>query len=109
MSIKLNNVPIGRDDKRKFHDFTHDVNTTADFGFCQPTLVLPVMPNSHVNLKSSSFVRLGVMPCPTFGRIKIQQDQNQKNHVQDLQNRMEKQKHEKENHYKWKRKTKNHY
>ena len=74
MSIKLNNVPIGRDDKRKFHDFTHDVNTTADFGFCQPTLVLPVMPNSHVNLKSSSFVRLGVMPCPTFGRIKIQQD-----------------------------------
>lgn len=74
MSIKLNNVPIGRDDKRKFHDFTHDVNTTADFGFCQPTLVMPVMPNSHVNLKSSSFVRLGVMPCPTFGRIKIQQD-----------------------------------
>nr|WCD56444.1 MAG: major capsid protein [Microviridae sp.] len=50
---------------------THDVNTTADFGHCQPTLLHPVIPNTHVSLKSSSFVRLAPMPQPSFARVQM--------------------------------------
>ena len=70
----VDNIKMGRKSKRNHFDFSHDVNTTSSFGFCQPTLVQSVMPDSGVNLKSNSFIRLGYMPCPTFGRIKVKTD-----------------------------------
>lgn len=72
--MKIGNINIGTKVKKSFFDMTHDISTTSDFGFCQPTLVQAVMPNSSFTLKSHSFVRLAPMPCPTFGRIKVKQD-----------------------------------
>lgn len=52
---------------------SHDVNTTSDFGFCQPTLIQNIVADSKINLKTSSFVRLAPLPVPTFGRINVKQ------------------------------------
>lgn len=72
--MKIGNINIGSKTKKSFFDMTHDVSTTSDFGFCQPTLVQAVMPRSSFAFSSHSFVRLAPMPCPTFGRIKVKQD-----------------------------------
>lgn len=72
--MQIGKINIGSQGKKEFHDFRHDVSTTADNGFCQPTLVQRVDPRSSVDLNSHTFVRLAPMPCPTFGRIKVKQD-----------------------------------
>lgn len=70
----LDKLNIGSKNKKSFFDFRHDVNTTSQFGFCQPTLIQSVQPKSSLTLKTNSFVRLGVLPQPTFGRIKVKTD-----------------------------------
>lgn len=72
--MKLPKINIGTSTKRAFFDMSHDVSTTCDFGFEQPTLIHPLLAKSKVNLKTSSFVRLAPMPCPTFGRVKVNTD-----------------------------------
>lgn len=72
--MKIGNINIGSSTDKNFFDMSHDVSTTCDFGFAQPTLVQAVMPRSSFVLNSHSFVRLAPMPCPTFGRIKVKQD-----------------------------------
>lgn len=72
MSI-LPKIKIGRKSDRNFFDFSHDVNTTSDFGFCQPTILQNIVADSKINLKTSSFVRLAPLPVPTFGRINVKQ------------------------------------
>lgn len=72
--MKIGNINIGSKTKKEFHDMSHDVNTTSDNGFCQPSLIQPVMANSTISIKTNSFVRLAPMPCPTFGRVKVQTD-----------------------------------
>lgn len=69
--VALPRISLGKKNKRSFFDLTHDVNTTSDFGFCQPTLVREFYKDCKVNLKTREFVRLGAMPCPTFGRIEV--------------------------------------
>lgn len=69
--VALPGISIGKKNKRSFFDLTHDVNTTSDFGFCQPTLVREFYKDCKINLKTKEFVRLGAMPCPTFGRIEV--------------------------------------
>lgn len=69
--VALPRILIGKKNKRSYFDLTHDVNTTADFGFCQPTLVREFYKDCKINLKTKEFVRLGAMPCPTFGRIEV--------------------------------------
>lgn len=63
------NVNLGKRSKREFFDFSHDVNTTADFGFCQPLLGMEMMPNSKAKVTHNSIVRLAPMPCPTYGHV----------------------------------------
>lgn len=69
----LPKIKIGRKSDRNFFDMSHDVNTTSDFGFCQPTLLQNIVADSKINLKTSSFVRLAPLPVPTFGRINVKQ------------------------------------
>lgn len=69
----LPKIKIGRKSDRNFFDMSHDVNTTSDFGFCQPTLIQDIIADSKVSLTSSSFVRLAPLPCPTFGRVNVNQ------------------------------------
>lgn len=72
--MKLPKINIGIKEKRNFFNLSHDVSTTCDFGFCQPTIIQRLNPNSKVDLKTSSFVRLAPMPCPTFGRVRVKTD-----------------------------------
>ena len=69
--IKLPKIELGKKSRRSYFDKRHDVNTTADFGFCQPTLCEYLPAESFVSLAQSSFVRLAPLPCPTFGRVQV--------------------------------------
>lgn len=69
----LSKIKIGHKSDRNFFDLSHDVNTTSDFGFCQPTLIQNIVADSKINLKTSSFIRLAPLPVPTFGRINVKQ------------------------------------
>lgn len=71
--VSLPKIKVGRKSKRNYFDMSHDVNTTADFGFCQPTLCQELIPDSKIDLETKSFVRLAPLPVPTFGRIKLHQ------------------------------------
>lgn len=67
----LPKIKIGRNFDRNYFDLSHDVNTTADFGFCQPTLVQELIPKSHFSLQTREFIRLAPLPVPTFGRVEV--------------------------------------
>ena len=71
MSIKLGKINIGRNTKTYTRDMSFDVNTTSDFGFCQPNLMLMVNPKSNVSIKARSLVRLAPMPAPSFARMSL--------------------------------------
>ncbi len=71
--VSIGRINIGRKEKRAFFPLNHDVETTSDFGFCQPTLVRQFIKGSKINLQTKTFVRLGALPCPTFGRIECKQ------------------------------------
>lgn len=70
----LDLLRVGRKSKKNFINKSHDVNTTSDFGFCQPILFDTVLPGSNVSLKTKQFVRLAPLPTPTFGRVKVHTD-----------------------------------
>lgn len=67
----LPKVLIGRNSKRNYFDMSHDVNTTADFGFCQPILFQDLIPGSKFKLQTREFIRLAPMPVPTFARVQV--------------------------------------
>lgn len=71
MPLSIPKINIGVGMKKSHFDKTHDVNTTSDFGFCQPTLFDLVNANSTIKVKSNSFVRLLPMPCPSFSRVQF--------------------------------------
>ena len=71
--VSIGKVNIGRKDKRAFFPLNHDVNTTSDFGFCQPTLIRHFIKGSKISLRSKTYVRLAPLPVPTFGRIECKQ------------------------------------
>ena len=56
--------------KRSRFNFSHDVNTTADFGVCQPAMCKMIVPGSKTTLNTESLTRLAPMVAPTFGRLK---------------------------------------
>ena len=68
---KVPRISLGRKVKRSFFPLEHDVNTTSDFGFCQPTICKYVTKDTKISLKSKTFIRLAPMPVPTFGRIQV--------------------------------------
>lgn len=63
-------INLGLKNKRNKFNLSQDTNTTANFGFCQPTFCREMMPNSTFNMNGvQSFVRLSPVTVPTFGRI----------------------------------------
>ena len=71
--VTLPKISLGKKSRRAYFDKQHDVNTTADFGFCQPTLCEYLPADTKISFSQPSFVRLAPMPCPTFGRVKVNQ------------------------------------
>ena len=69
--VKIPRISIGRKEKRSFFPLEHDVNTTSDFGFCQPTICKYVTKDTKISIKSKTYIRLAPMPVPTFGRIQV--------------------------------------
>lgn len=56
--------------KRSRFNFSHDVNTTCDFGSVQPAMCKMLVPGSKTTLSTESLTRLAPMVAPTFGRMK---------------------------------------
>lgn len=56
---------------KSVHNLSRDVNTTAEFGFCQPTNLIEVIPGDTVTIQTKSFARLMPMVVPTFGRVLV--------------------------------------
>lgn len=71
MAISLPSIKIGISTKKAYFDKTHDVSTTSDFGFVQPTLCDDVIPNTNIKLRTHSKIMLAPMPQQTFSRIQM--------------------------------------
>lgn len=56
--------------KRSRFNWTHDVNTTFNWGEIQPTQCKLLIPNSKTTMSAQSLIRLAPMVAPTFGRVK---------------------------------------
>lgn len=69
--VTLPKINLGRKERRSHFNLQHDVETTADFGYCQPTINRMFIKGSKINLTTKSVTRFSPMPCPTFGRIEI--------------------------------------
>lgn len=66
-SIKIDSANA----KRERFNLTHNVNTTAGFGECQPAQVRLVVPNSKSVCGVESLVRAAPMVAPTYGDVKL--------------------------------------
>lgn len=66
-------IKIGKEkESRSLLDFSHDVHTTSDVGFLQPTCRLEIIPGSTIKIDSlSSYVRLFPVIAPTFGKFTL--------------------------------------
>lgn len=71
MALSLPSIKIGISTKKAHFDKTHDVSTTSDFGFVQPTLFDEIIPNTSVTLRTHSKIMLAPMPQQTFSRIQM--------------------------------------
>lgn len=71
--MALPKINLGINHKNAFFDKTHDVSTTSDFGFCQPTLVDEILKGTKVSLNTRTFVRLAPLPQPSFARVECRQ------------------------------------
>lgn len=67
----IDKIKLGIISKSSHFDKSHDVNTTSDFGFCQPILIDEVVPGSKIHLKTNIFTRLAPLATPTFGRVQV--------------------------------------
>ena len=56
--------------KRSHFNWSHDVNTTFNWGEVQPTQCKLLIPGSKTTMSSQNLIRLAPMVAPTFGRIK---------------------------------------
>ena len=69
----LPKISLGISKKKSYFNLSHDVHTTSDVGFCQPTFIREMIPNSSINVKNKVFTRLAPLPVPTAGRLSYKQ------------------------------------
>ena len=68
MKIKLPNILGEKKYPKKFH---RNVNTTSDFGFCQPIICREVSGQDTLNFQVGHEVQFAPMPTPTFGQVDL--------------------------------------
>lgn len=56
--------------KRSRFNWSHDVNTTFNWGEIQPTQCKLLIPGSKTTMSTQNLIRLAPMVAPTFGRVK---------------------------------------
>jgi len=56
--------------KRSRFNWSHDVNTTFNWGEIQPTMCKLLIPDTKTTVQAQSLIRLAPMVAPTFGRVK---------------------------------------
>lgn len=66
-------VKVGKEkESRSLLDFSHDMHTTSDVGFVQPTCRLEIIPGSTIKVNGlGSVVRLFPVIAPTFGQFTL--------------------------------------
>ena len=68
MSI-IPKISIGIHTKRQSTNMAFDCHTTSNIGFCQPTMARLLIPNSHIEVKNKTLVRMSPLINPTAGRL----------------------------------------
>lgn len=70
-SNKQSNIKVPKSGfKRSRFNWSHDVNTTFNWGEIQPTQCKLLIPGSKTTMSSQNLIRLAPMVAPTFGRVK---------------------------------------
>lgn len=62
-------ISVGVNRKRSRSNFSFDSQTTANIGFVQPTMARLLPPDSSINVKQRTLVRMSPLVNPTFGRL----------------------------------------
>ena len=62
-------IKLGVSDKRSKSNWSFDSQTTANIGFVQPTMARLLPPDSNINIKQRTLVRMSPLVNPTFGRL----------------------------------------
>lgn len=65
------NVRSNANMRKSRHDLTHRVNTTSNFGLCQPIMARELSPDCTVKYRVGQACYLNPMSKPTFGRCMI--------------------------------------
>ena len=68
----LGNVAVGNSSHpRKKFDWTHDVNTTCEWGAVQPLMCRLIPAGSKSKVSTEQLIRFAPLVVPTFGRVKV--------------------------------------
>lgn len=62
-------IKLGISNKRSKSNWSFDSQTTANIGFVQPTMARLLPPDSNINIKQRTLVRMSPLVNPTFGRL----------------------------------------
>ena len=65
------NVQISNTGNKNRHNLTHQVSTSADYGFCQPIMCNEVEPGSTSNFSIGQAVFASPLVRPTFGKVTL--------------------------------------
>lgn len=69
---KLNPIATTTPSKTRYpHNFSHDVHTTADFGFVQPLMIKGMEANSKGTISHNVICRCSPLNSPTFARVRM--------------------------------------
>lgn len=69
MSSLIPKISLGISSKRSKSNLSFDSQTTANIGFVQPTMCRMLVPDSSINVKNRTLVRMSPLVNPTFGRL----------------------------------------
>lgn len=62
-------IALGTKKERSKANLSFDSQTTANIGFVQPTMARMLVPNSSIEVKNRTLVRMSPLVNPTFGRL----------------------------------------
>lgn len=70
-NYRFSKINVGSVNHHGRHDLSHDIATTADFGYCQPLFGKFMIGGSKIKSKFDTKVRVMPMPLPPFGSCNL--------------------------------------
>lgn len=70
-NFRFSKINVGSVNHHGCHDLSHDIATTADFGYCQPLFSKYMIGGSKIKASFNTKVRVMPMPLPPFGSCNL--------------------------------------